>query len=270
MPPHHLTAHAPCPARLAIHQVAFTSIQALGICSSQHFIGMAALAINPVASRAYPHHPVLLEAAQGPYPFEGANLVELNGLRVPKMFDCQKWGVNNYKNDVPSRWHACNLHEAAAKSDLGVVHAVLPIIDDEYQELVAVYQSVLRSKPNATCVDCSAQQPTMDCSAHQSTKLARMSDTSPTSNDRCRDAIQVRCRRARRTVGHVGDTCSRNAEDDEGTATLAEPRGVGRVPCGEQPAALYGRAGGACVEPNAGCPSELRPRHTTRRALLGA
>jgi len=44
-------------------------------------------AINLLENRSYPHHPAILEAAQGPYVFHRTELVELNGLRVPRLFD---------------------------------------------------------------------------------------------------------------------------------------------------------------------------------------
>ena len=56
------------------------------------------------------------------------------------------WGGFGYFYEVHSRWYACYLHYADVKSGNSVVSPTLPIIDDEYNEQVAVYQSVLRAK----------------------------------------------------------------------------------------------------------------------------
>ena len=63
------------------------------------------------------------------YQFEWENIVELNGLRVPAHFDCNNFGSgsrpwtreHDYFTSVPSRWLACQLHEAHVKSGLPVV-----------------------------------------------------------------------------------------------------------------------------------------------------
>jgi len=98
-----------------------------------------------------------------PYSLDSEYLIELNGLRVPAKYDCAvehgnapemghatpgsgiHWGLFWYFNDVASRWHACWLHHAAVKSGLRTSVPELPIVDDEYQEHVAIYQAVLRS-----------------------------------------------------------------------------------------------------------------------------
>jgi len=56
------------------------------------------------------------------------------------------WGPHQYFNEVPSRWFACWLHYADVKSANTLTSPQLPFIDDEYNEQVAVYQSVLRAR----------------------------------------------------------------------------------------------------------------------------
>ena len=123
-------------------------------------------ALNPIDGKAYQHHPVLLQVPLGSYPLEVGVLTELNGLRVPAHFDCEsrcnasQWksstsglgshgcpfGNYCYYLDLPSRWHACHTHEAFLRSKFTHVQPQLPLIDEEYFELVAVYQSVLRAR----------------------------------------------------------------------------------------------------------------------------
>ncbi|CAE7229793.1 hypothetical protein AK812_SmicGene18543 [Symbiodinium microadriaticum] len=97
------------------------------------------------------------------YPLEPGILTELNGLRVPAHFDCENfcnasqwdaerpgtyacpWGTFRYYLFLPSRWHACHEQEAFARSRFPFVQPQLPLIDEEYFEHVAVYQSVLRA-----------------------------------------------------------------------------------------------------------------------------
>ena len=57
----------------------------------------------------------------------------------------KSWGLFGYFYEVHSRWYACYLHYADVKSGSSLMSPSLPIIDDEYNEQVAVYQSVLRS-----------------------------------------------------------------------------------------------------------------------------
>ena len=120
-------------------------------------------ALNPIDGKAYPHHPVLLQVPLGSYPLEPGVLTELNGLKVPAHFDCEsrcnvsQWnpkkngpmscpfGNYRYYLELPSRWHACHMHEAFLRSKFTHVQPQLPLIDEEYFELVAVYQSVLRA-----------------------------------------------------------------------------------------------------------------------------
>jgi hypothetical protein len=80
------------------------------------------------------------------------SLVEFTGLRVPAHLDCNIFNTNGssfgnhyYFFEVPSRWQACRLHHAHLLSGLPFFAPMLPIVDDEYHEHVAVYHSVLRA-----------------------------------------------------------------------------------------------------------------------------
>ena len=123
---------------------------------------------------------VMLEVGDGPYPVDARFLTEINGLKIPAEFDCNIfyrpdqfftgnplkrlqaklpgteermvannstfWGNHNYFTEVQSRFHACWLHLADLNSGMTVMRPMLPIVDDEYNEQIAVYQSVLRAK----------------------------------------------------------------------------------------------------------------------------
>ena len=60
-------------------------------------------------------------------------------------FKPASWGGFGYFYEVHSRWYACYLHYADVKSGSSLVSPTLPIIDDEYNEQVAVYQSGART-----------------------------------------------------------------------------------------------------------------------------
>lgn len=113
------------------------------------------LAINVLERKAYRHHPVLRAVQLGAYSIDKQFLVELNGLKVPVEYDCDNFNANKhwaaskhfYYYEVPSRWHACHVHQANLHSGLSLHQPALPIVDDEYAEHVAVFQAVLRSKP---------------------------------------------------------------------------------------------------------------------------
>eukprot|EP00966_Prymnesium_polylepis_P201879 4677246-Prymnesium_polylepis.1 len=116
------------------------------------------LANNLIDGQVYPHHPVLLQVNRTrTYPLSADVLTEWNGLRVPTGFDCDNlnkwraWGKYKYFYEVPSRWTMCLNAEAALASgsrDWVPPLPILRVVDDEYFEHVAVYQSVLRSHPD--------------------------------------------------------------------------------------------------------------------------
>ncbi|CAE7531015.1 unnamed protein product [Symbiodinium microadriaticum] len=94
----------------------------------------------------------------------GASLIIRSCDRVPVHFDCENlcnvsqwdsksrgpsrcpYGTYRYYHYLPSRWHACHEHEAFLKSGFSHVHLHLPVVDEEYSEMVAVYQSALRAR----------------------------------------------------------------------------------------------------------------------------
>jgi len=57
-------------------------------------------------------------------------------------------GNHFYFYEVPTRWHACYLHQAFISSGLRTEVPALPFVDDEYAEHVSVFQSVLRADPD--------------------------------------------------------------------------------------------------------------------------
>lgn len=109
-------------------------------------------AINILEGKEYPHHPVMLQVPVRGYPMEKNYIVEVNGLRYPAKFDCemfnknQPWGNHKYFWMAPSRWTACYTHEAIIRSGFVLEVPELPLIDDEYAEQTAIYQSVLRAR----------------------------------------------------------------------------------------------------------------------------
>ncbi|CAE7212175.1 unnamed protein product [Symbiodinium microadriaticum] len=132
-------------------------------------------AFNPIDGRGFPHHPVIRQAALGPYLVESGILTELNGLRVPAHFDCENlcnvsqwdpkvrgpsrcpYGTYRYYHYLPSRWHACHEHEAFLKSGFSHVRLNLPVVDEEYGEMVAVYQSALRARTSFNIMELGAR-----------------------------------------------------------------------------------------------------------------
>mmetsp|Transcript_13844 Transcript_13844/g.41855 ORF Transcript_13844/g.41855 Transcript_13844/m.41855 type:complete len:413 (-) Transcript_13844:69-1307(-) len=110
------------------------------------------LALNHVDGCAYPHHPVMLTVPAGVYPLQREYITEWNGLRVPAHYDCDifngmsHWGPFHYFYEVHTRWFACWSHHAALQSGNTLVQPSLPLVDDEYNEQLAVFQSVIRAR----------------------------------------------------------------------------------------------------------------------------
>ena len=132
--------------------------------------GQTEYAFNPIDGKSFPHHPVMRQAV-----VESGILTELNGLRVPAHFDCENlcnvsqwdpglhglyrcpYGTYRYYFYLPSRWHACHEHEAFLKSGFSHVHLHLPVVDEEYSEMVAVYQSALRARSSFNIMELGAR-----------------------------------------------------------------------------------------------------------------
>ena len=114
--------------------------------------------INILNGKAYPHHPVMLQVEPITVPVEKDFINEWNGIMVPAAYDCdmynngKPWGNHNYFWEVPTRWLACYMHQAEVSSGVLATQTKLPLVDDEYQEQVAVYQSVLRAKKSQAYV----------------------------------------------------------------------------------------------------------------------
>ena len=71
--------------------------------------------------------------------------------------DSSEPGDYRYYHIVPSRWHACHEHEAFLKSGFSHVHLHLPVVDEEYSEMVAVYQSALRARSSFNIMELGAR-----------------------------------------------------------------------------------------------------------------
>ena len=110
----------------------------------------ARLAVNTLTGQTYPHHPVVLQADLGPFAVDPLYLVEWNGLSVPAQYDCdmfnggESWGLHHYFKSVPSRWTLCWQLYGAIRSGMLTASPPLPVIDEEYTELVATWHAVLR------------------------------------------------------------------------------------------------------------------------------
>lgn len=114
---------------------------------SYHYTGL-----NILDGSVYAHHRVLTRLSQPYYPMKDGYLIEMNGLMVPEHFDCDIfnngsiWGGHPYYVSIAPRWHNCHLHMAMLKSGLIMYQPQLPIIDEEYFEMVAVYDAVYDEK----------------------------------------------------------------------------------------------------------------------------
>lgn len=98
------------------------------------------------------HHPIVLYADLSAMRAMKGFLVEPNGLYVPAAFDCPMfnnnsiWGSFNYFTAVPSRWNACWYHYAEVKSGVAVHIPRLPVVDEEYFEHIAVWDTALNAR----------------------------------------------------------------------------------------------------------------------------
>jgi hypothetical protein len=114
-------------------------------------------ALNILDGRVYLHHPVMRASKLRVFPLDAEAITEWNGLLVPAAYDCDMyltrsnksqqthWGTHWYFFEVPTRWAACQQHRAALESGIRHVAPMLPMVDDEYLEHVAVWHSVLRA-----------------------------------------------------------------------------------------------------------------------------
>lgn len=111
-------------------------------------------AVNLLTGKSYPHHPVMMQVDLGPFPVEKDTLIEWNGLRVPAHLDCDifnnntAWGNHFYFSEQASRWITCWEHHSAVRSGLRATLKQLPVVDEEYSELVATFESVMRARPS--------------------------------------------------------------------------------------------------------------------------
>jgi hypothetical protein len=137
-------------------------------------------------SRLYQHDPVFLSMPVQPLQVDPRFITEHTGLKIPAEFDCSQgfqygntayWGdpsmvsilgidylksppthlSHNYYYSVPSRWRDChNLQNYIMSGQKWFIPAY-PIIDEEYMELISVYQVALKAKHNFTMVEIGAR-----------------------------------------------------------------------------------------------------------------
>lgn len=101
------------------------------------------------SSQYYKHHKVFCHFPQVHVPIEKRMIQEFNGLKVPSRFDCNnfngghQWGNHAYFNAVPDRWTKCRELEFLMLSNREYYVPNLPIIDEEYEEHVEIYETLL-------------------------------------------------------------------------------------------------------------------------------
>ena len=72
-------------------------------------------------------------------------VIEETGLHVPFQYDCLKWGIHQYHLHVVSRLHRCRMQQNDWEIGMQSTWVTPPLVDEEYAEMVAVYQAVLRA-----------------------------------------------------------------------------------------------------------------------------
>jgi hypothetical protein len=136
-------------------------------------------------SRLYLHDPVFLSMPVEPLQVDPRFIIEHTGLKVPAEFDCsqafgrnnQYWGVptmvsilgidymksppmhlsHDYYSSVPSRWHDCHNLQSYIMSGQKWFIPTYPIVDEEYIELISVYQVALKAKHTFAMVEIGAR-----------------------------------------------------------------------------------------------------------------
>lgn len=124
--------------------------QWVNTCGRLPYTGRGALrALNPIRpEQLLFHHPVFLPvmraAEHTAFTVTEQEVIEVTGLRVPLLYDCTPWTgeKNPYYKAVPSRYLRCVQQMAMlGKGVLGLAPRP-PVIDEEYVEETAIYQSV--------------------------------------------------------------------------------------------------------------------------------
>jgi hypothetical protein len=118
--------------------------------SDDHYAGVL---INPINTTGrYTHHPIFSLFPRIIRPVEREILVDFAGLKVPSKFDCvnfnngEAWDGNRYFSHVPSRWIICNEHYANVVSSIEYAAPSLPAFDEEYAEMIVVYQAAVAAR----------------------------------------------------------------------------------------------------------------------------
>jgi len=107
-------------------------------------------AVNLLEAKPVKHHPVMARVPLSPVKYDEKYVVEPGPLFVPAHFDCVNigqsfWGEYEYFKTVPSRWTACEQHLSDKRTGVPWIVPKLPVVDEEYMEHVAVFDSVYRA-----------------------------------------------------------------------------------------------------------------------------
>jgi len=147
-------AAAPLPTKPSGASTSIARGRALAESNQRSMEARPTPAVNLLTGKSYLHHPVMMQVDLGPFPVEKDTLIEWNGLRVPAHLDCDifnnntAWGNHFYFSEQASRWITCWEHHSAVRSGLRATLKQLPVVDEEYSELVATFESVLRARPS--------------------------------------------------------------------------------------------------------------------------
>jgi hypothetical protein len=129
-------------------------------------------------SRLYQHDPIFFHMTITPLRVDPRFVTKNTGLKVPAEYDCATvfksdriWMepemirilgydysqtdslLYDYYNSVPSYWHACNNLQSLIRSGKKWFTPAYPIVDEEYIELVALYQIAMKDKGTFSLVE---------------------------------------------------------------------------------------------------------------------
>ena len=117
--------------------------------------------ITYLDSQAACHHPVFFPLANPDARLEaiaGDVIVEETGLRVPFQYDCLPWQPSHaYHAAVPSRNVRCDVQSMLRKRGMTRTVVDLPIVDEEYSEMIAIYQAALRARDSFVMIELGAR-----------------------------------------------------------------------------------------------------------------
>jgi len=133
-------------------------------------------------SRLYQHDPVFLHMPITQLRVDPRFVTEHTGLKVPAEYDCSLafasdpiWRepemirilgydysqtdslLYDHYNSVPSYWHACNNLQSMIRSGQKWFIPAYPVVDEEYIELVSIYQMAMKAKGTFSLVEIGAR-----------------------------------------------------------------------------------------------------------------